>query len=166
MRAAGPAFDLISAIWPSRIRNENRCDCCGRGCRFERAAQHHTRGGNGTRLSEPRLLCAKGTFAVREGKTSFRGRNVMSPISKKLAAKLVVLGLTTSLGALGITLGMGDVALAGKPGGGGGKVGGGGGGRGWGGGGGGHISAPHFSGAHYSGGHVSSHASHWSGSHH
>jgi len=90
----------------------------------------------------------------------------MSPISKKLAAKLVVLGLTTSLGALGITLGMGDVALAGKPGGGGGKVGGGGGGRGWGGGGGGHISAPHFSGAHYSGGHVSSHASHWSGSHH
>jgi LTXXQ motif family protein len=107
----------------------------------------------------------------------------MRPISKKLAAELVVVGLATSLGALGIAVGTADVALAAKGGGGkapGGGGGGGGGGHSWGGGGGGghgwsgggHVSASHVSGAHYSGGHghysahVSSHASHWSGAHH
>jgi hypothetical protein len=101
--------------------------------------------------------------------------NVMGPINKKL----VILGLATSLGALGIALagpfGAADVALAkggGGGGGGGGKGGGGGGGGRGGGGGGGHSSASHFSAPHYSGGHghysahISSHASHWSGGHH
>ena len=102
----------------------------------------------------------------------------MSSISKKLAARLVVLGLATSVGALGIALNTADVALAkgggGGGGGGGGRGGGGGGGgHGWGGGGGGHgwggghISVSHFS--HISGGHhVSvSHYSHVSsGGHH
>jgi LTXXQ motif family protein/pentapeptide repeat protein len=103
----------------------------------------------------------------------------MGPISKKLIVRLVViLGLATSVGVLGIGLGTADVALAGGKGGGGGggggKGGGGGGGGGKGGGwggGGGHFSASHFSAAHYSGGHgysahVSSHVSHWTGGHH
>ena len=110
--------------------------------------------------------------------TAFISEKVGGPISKKLIARLVVLGLTTSLGALGIAAGTADVALAAK-GGGGGRVGGGGGGGGggghaWGGGGGGHgwggghVSASHFSAAHISGGHhfSASHASHWSGGHH
>jgi hypothetical protein len=108
---------------------------------------------------------------------------------RSISKHLVVLGLATSLGALGLALGPVDLALAaGK--GGGGRVGGGGGGGGggiggghaWGGGGGiggghawggaSHFSASHFSAAHYSGGHghysahISSHASHWSGGHH
>src|SRR5215468_9146836 len=86
--------------------------------RFERAAQHHTRGGGGTRLSEQRLVCAK--------RNAFLGKeNVMSRVSKRLIGRLVVLGLATSLSALGIALGTADVALA--KGGGGGHSGGGGG---------------------------------------
>jgi LTXXQ motif family protein len=116
----------------------------------------------------------------------------MGPISKKLAVRLIVLGLATSVGALGVAVGSGDVALAfggkGGGGGGGGGKGGGGGGGGFGkvggGGGGGfgkvggfgggpsHFSVSHFSASHYSGGHghysahVSSHVSHWTGGHH
>ena len=88
----------------------------------------------------------------------------MGPISKKL----IVLGLATSLSALGIAVSTADVALAkgggggggGGHGGGGGGHGGGGGGHGWGGGGGGHG----WSGGGHA--HYSSHASHWSGGHH
>jgi LTXXQ motif family protein len=105
----------------------------------------------------------------------------MGPISKKLIARLIVLGLTTSVGALGIALGTADMALAGGGKGGRGGGGGGGGGHGWGGGGGGgghgwgggggHASVAHFShiggggGHHYSVSHYS-HASHSSGGHH
>jgi hypothetical protein len=85
----------------------------------------------------------------------------MGPISKRL----IVLGLATSLSALGIAVSTADVALAkgggGGGGGGGGRGGGGGGGHGYGGGGGGHGWG---GGGHYSS-HVSSHASHWSGGH-
>ena len=99
----------------------------------------------------------------------------MSRISKRLISRLVVLGLATSVGALGIAVGTADLAFAGKGGGGrGGGGGGGGGGHGWGGGGGGHgwggggghISMSHFS--HVGGGHSAhySHVSHWSGVHH
>lgn len=104
---------------------------------------------------------------------------------RSISKHLVVLGLTTSLGVLGMAIGTADSALAGK-GGGGGRMGGGGGGGGFGGGhsfggggglggghgfgGGGHFGASHFSAAHIGGGHgwshVSSHASHWSGGHH
>jgi hypothetical protein len=101
----------------------------------------------------------------------------MGPISKKLIARLFVLGLATSLGALGIAVGAADVALAGKPGGGGGRGPVGGGGH-WGGAA--HFSAPHvnashFSATHFNAGHAHissfhathiSHASHWSGGHH
>jgi LTXXQ motif family protein len=104
----------------------------------------------------------------------------MGPISKKLIARLIVLGLATSVGAFGIAVSTADLALAGGKGGGGGKGpggggGGGGGGHGWGGGGGGHWSggggASHFSAARFSGGHPISashysHVSHWSGGHH
>jgi hypothetical protein len=107
----------------------------------------------------------------------------MGPIRQKLIARLVVFGLATSVGALGIALGTADLAFAGGgkgggrgPGGGGGGGGGGGhglgggGGHGWGGGGG-HASVAHFSSAHVNGGHhysVShySHASHSSGGRH
>jgi LTXXQ motif family protein len=95
---------------------------------------------------------------------------------RSISKHLVVLGLTTSLCALGMAVSTADLALAGKGGGGGriGGGGGGGGGHGWGGGGGGHGwgggGVSHFSAAHISGGHgwshVSSHASHWSGGHH
>ena len=63
----------------------------------------------------------------------------MSRISKKLISRLVVLGLATSVGALGLAVSTADLALAGKGGGGRGPGGGGGGGGGghWGGGGGG-----------------------------
>jgi uncharacterized protein YjbI with pentapeptide repeats len=90
----------------------------------------------------------------------------MGPISKRL----IVLGLATSLSALGIAVSTADVALAkGGGGGGGGRGGGGGGGHGYGGGGGGHGwggGGGHgwSGGGHYSS-HVSSHASHWSGGH-
>jgi hypothetical protein len=110
----------------------------------------------------------------------------MGPISKKLAARLVVLGLATSVSALGIALSASKVALAAGRGGGGGGGGGGhgggggggghgpsgGGGHAWGGGGAGvgHASVSHFSAARVSGGHgwshTSSHASHWSGGRH
>jgi hypothetical protein len=99
----------------------------------------------------------------------------MSRISKKLISRLVVLGLATSVGALGLAVSTGDLALAGKGGGGRGPGGGGGGGGGghWGGGGGGggghwggggHFSVAHVNAgrAHFSS-HISSHASHWSG---
>jgi LTXXQ motif family protein len=104
----------------------------------------------------------------------------MGPIRQKLIARLVVYGLATSVGALGIALGTSDLAFAGKgggggrgPGGGGGGGGGGhgwgGGGHGWGGGGGGHASVMHFShaggGHHFSASHYS-HASHWNGGRH
>jgi hypothetical protein len=99
---------------------------------------------------------------------------------RSISKHLVVLGLATSLGALGIALGGpfggADVALAKGGGGGGGGGGGhggggggGGGGHGYGGGGGGHGwggGGGHgwSGGGHYSS-HVSSHASHWSGGH-
>ena len=108
---------------------------------------------------------------------------------RSISKYLVVLGLATSLGALGLALGApfggADVALAkGGGGGGGGRGGGGGGGGGGrgpgpGGGGGGpaHFSPQRFSApAHFNAGgarysphfssHVSSHVSHWSGGHH
>src|SRR5262249_42247078 len=100
--------------------------------------------------------------------------NLMGPISKNL----VILGLATSLGALGIALpgpfGAADVALAKGGGGGGCHPGGGGGHPGGGHPGGGHPGGGHPGGsvAHYSGGHghysshVSSHVSHGSGGHH
>jgi hypothetical protein len=116
---------------------------------------------------------------------AFIGKKVCGPIARKLVARLVVLGLATSLGALGIAAGTADMALAkggggggggggGKGGGGGGgghASGGGGGGHAWGGGGGhgwggGHVSVSHFS--HVSGNSAShySHVSHWSGGRH
>ncbi|HYQ08035.1 MAG TPA: Spy/CpxP family protein refolding chaperone [Xanthobacteraceae bacterium] len=106
---------------------------------------------------------------------------------RSISKHLVVLGLATSLGTLGLALGVpfggADVALARGGGGGGGGHGGGGGGGHWGGGGGGghwggggghgwggggHLGMSHFSAAHIGGGHhfSASHVSHWSGGHH
>src|SRR5262249_39602252 len=88
------------------------------------AAQHHSRGGDGTHASQSRWPCAiRNAFLGKE--------NVMSRISKHIISRLVVLGLATSIGALGLAASAADPALAAK-----------GGGRGGGGGGGACISMP------------------------
>src|SRR5262249_37712075 len=135
------------------------CSAASRSLRWRNAACRN-------RVSYAVRCAPIGTRLVRLGEG-----HVMRSISKHL----VVLGLATSLGALGLAIGPTDLAFAAGKGGGGGKVGGGGGGGGRGssgGGGGAHVSAAHVSAAHVSGGHwhssphISSHASHWSGSHH
>jgi hypothetical protein len=187
-----PLFDLISAIRPSKMREKSRrlsrLDCCrhfvaGTLLRPRSAASTVQRSITVAEVTErARQSGVGGAPGVRQRKCLLGRNDVMSRISKKLISRLVVLGLATSVGALGVAISTADVAVAGGKGGGGRGPGGGGGGGGggghWGGGGGGggghwggggvsHFSAAHIGGghAHFSS-HISSHASHWSGGHH